>query len=236
MKWGEQHFVLSAAHVFEKATAEDLRVLTFENLPATYKDSGSLTKDDIVDGKPLSSECVIHRCEWEDLAVVTINAEKFPGVDFIEPEKEWVDPAVGENAHCCGFPSDHSVIVNKRRVSDKRVEADLAVWPTTFSGEILPFPATEELKFRYPGLDEERHYLIPYTLPGVSEKARGFSGAAVWWESDEKQTVWRPNFRFAGVCTHWYPKRSRVAVVKASVVRRFLAEVFGPPAVLCDKR
>src|SRR5712692_8407209 len=76
MKWGERHFVLSAAHVFENAPAEDLRVLTFANLPATYKGRDFLTKDDIVDGLPLSGECVIHRCEWEDLAVVTIDAKK----------------------------------------------------------------------------------------------------------------------------------------------------------------
>lgn len=230
IKWGNHHFVLSAAHVFKNATPKDLRVLTFANLPPTYKGRESLTWDDIVDGLPLTGDCVIHVCDWEDLAVVTINPEKFPGVDFTDPAKEWTDPAVAENVHCCGFPSDHSFRVNKRRVSENRLEVDLAVWPTTFSGEVLPFPPPDELRFRYPDLDIERHYLIPYELPGISQKAGGISGAAVWWESDEKQIIWRPNFKFAGICTHWYPKRARVAVVKASVVRRFLTELFGAPA------
>lgn len=183
MKWGKHHFVLSAAHVFKNATPKELRVLAFPNLPATYKGRESLTWDDIVDGAPLTDDCVIHVCDWEDLAVVTINPEKFPGVDFTEPLKEWTDPAVAENVHCCGFPSDHSFQVNKRRVSENRVEVDLAVWPTTFSGEVLPFPSPDELRFRYPDLDAERHYLIPYELPGVSQKAGGISGATVWWES-----------------------------------------------------
>jgi hypothetical protein len=50
----------------------------------------------------------------------------------------------------------------------------------------------------------------------------------MWWESDQKQTVWRPNFKFAGICTACYKRGSVVQVVKASVVRRFLEEVFGP--------
>lgn len=227
MRWGRHHFVLSAAHVFENADAKDLRVLAYSDLPVRYKSREELTKRDIVDGTPLSDGSVIHRCTWEDLAVVTIDPANFAGVDFIEPDKDWIDPAVNENVHCCGFPSDHSVMVNKRDVSDSRVEIDLAVWPTAFGGPVLPFPSSDEVKFYYDGLDPTSHYLFPYDGGGVSEQPRGISGAAVWWESDEKLLVWRPNFRFAGTCTHCHKKGTRVRVVKASTVRRFLTELFG---------
>jgi hypothetical protein len=227
MKWGRHYFVLSAAHVFENAKATDMRVFAYAELPVAYKSREALTRRDIVDGLPLSGDSVIHRCGWEDLAAVTVDPEKFPGVDFIELANDWIDPAVGENVHSCGFPSDHSVEVNRKTVSVGRDEADLAVWPTTFGGPVLPFPSADEVKFHYDDLDPNSHYVIPYDGAGVSKHPGGFSGAAVWWESDEKQLIWRPNFRFAGTCTHCHKKGTRVRVVKASVVRRFLTELFG---------
>jgi hypothetical protein len=227
MRWGKQRFVLSAAHVFENAEAKDIRVLVFADLPKEYKSREALTKRDIVDGIGLTDDSVIHRCKWEDLAVVTVDVAKFPGVDFIEPEKDWIDPPPGENVNCCGFPSDHSVIVNRRTVSPKRDEADVAVWPTIFGAPVLPFPSEDEVRFHYDHLQPDRHYLIPYDGANVSRDPHGFSGAAVWWESDEKKLVWHPNFKFAGTVTHCHRNGSVVRVVKASVVRRFLTELFG---------
>lgn len=229
MKWREHHFILSADHVFEKAAPKDLRVFAYTNLPATYISRESLTTADIVDGVALTDGSKIHRCGWEDLAVVTIDADQFPGADFIEPEKSWIDPPVGEPVHCCGFPTDHSVRVNHRTVSPTRDEVDLAVWPTTFSGQVLPFPSENDVKFQYDDLNASSHYLITYNGAGVSKHPRGISGAAVWWESDKKEIIWRPNFRFAGTATHCYKNGTIVRVVKASVVRRFLAELFGEP-------
>lgn len=226
MTWRKHHFVLSAAHVFDKAGPTDLRILMHTDLPSTYKARDSLTMRDIADGLPLTDASVIHRCKWEDLAVVTIDAAQFPGVDFIEPDKAWVDPPAGEMVHCCGFPTDHSVRVNHRVVSPTRDEVDLAVWPTIFSGVVLPFPSEDEVKFHYDDLDSQRHYLIAYDGVGVSKHPGGVSGAAVWWESDKKEIIWRPNFKFAGTATHCHKKGLIVRVVKASVVRRFLVELF----------
>jgi hypothetical protein len=227
MRWGKHHFVLSAAHVFENAEAKAIRILPFVDLPKEPKSRETLTKSDIVDGIGLTGDSLVHRCGWEDLAVVTIDAAKFPGVDFIEPDKNWVDPPPGENVHCCGFPSDHSVIVSRRTVSPKRTEADLAIWPTLFGGAVLPFPPEDEVRFYYDDLQPDKHYLIPYDGANVSKDPHGFSGAAVWWERDEKKLVWYPDFKFAGTVTHCHRSGSVVRVVKASAVRRFLAELFG---------
>lgn len=227
MIWGQHHFVLSAAHVFESAKPTDIRVFMCANLPARYKSREALTMRDIMDGLPLTEDSVIHQCTWEDLAVVTVDPEKFPDIKFIEPQRYWVDPPPGENVHCCGFPSDHSLMVNRRAVSPKRDEVDLAIWSTIFGGPVLPFPSGEEVRFHYDDLDPDRHYLIPYDGAGVSKHPGGISGAAVWWESAEKKIIWRPNFRFAGTATHCHKNGTIVRVVKASVVRRFLAELFG---------
>jgi hypothetical protein len=227
MKWGERHFILSAAHVFEKAAPEDLRVFTYATLPTTYKPQESLTPADIVDGVPLNDASVIHRCKWEDLAIVTVAAAQFPGVEFIEPEKHWTDPPAGEPVHCCGFPTDHSFRVNHRVVGPSRDEVDVAVWPTTFSSSVLAFPSPDEVKFHYDHLDPDLHYVMPYDGAGVTKHPAGVSGAAVWWKNNKKEMIWRPDFRFAGTATHCHKKGSIVRVVKASVVRRFLDELFG---------
>ena len=75
MRWGKHRFVLSAAHVFENAEAKEIRVLVFADLPKEYKSREALTKRDIVDGIGLTDDSVIHRCKWEDLAVVTVDVD-----------------------------------------------------------------------------------------------------------------------------------------------------------------
>jgi hypothetical protein len=106
-------------------------------------------------------------------------------------------------------------------------ERTLALRPETFSGQVLPQPTEQELRFQITAFDPDRHYLIPYEHP-ESTHPRGFSGAAIWWESDQKQLVWKPTFKFAGVCTSCYRGGKVEQVVKASVVRRFREKVFGP--------
>jgi hypothetical protein len=226
IKWGTRFCFATAGHVVGSAIPSQLRVATFADWPDSPINPKRLTDRDLLAGAQLTEDCEIHRCSWEDLAAITVDAGKFPGVEFVEVDKEWIDPPVGEPVHFCGFPTDHSVEVNRKRVTVNRDEADLAVWPTVISGQVLPFPSAEHVEFRYPDLDEDRHYLIPYNGAGVSKNARGVSGSAVWWEPEEPQLVWRPTFRFAGMCVAWFPRRSHVQVVKASTVIRFLSEIY----------
>ncbi len=138
---------------------------------------------------------------------------------------KWIDPPVGELVPCFGFPSDHGLLVETKWVGNKE-ERSLALYPTPFSAIVLPPPTEDERKFQITDFDQDRHYLAPYDT-GNSKHARGISGAAMWWESDLNRTVWSPNFKFAGICTACYKRGSVVQVVKASIVRRFLEEVFG---------
>ena len=93
---------------------------------------------------------------------------------------------------------------------------------------MLPPPTEEERKFKITSFDEDRHYLVPYGDAANSKYPGGISGAAMWWESDQPKITWRPHFKFAGLCVACYKRGAVVQVVKASVVRRFLEEVFGP--------
>jgi hypothetical protein len=82
VKWRGHHLVLTADHVFNKAEPQDLRVFAYASLPATCTSRESLTMNDIGDGVALTEASVIHRCKWEDLAVVTIDPTQFPASRF----------------------------------------------------------------------------------------------------------------------------------------------------------
>ncbi len=228
-KWGTHHFVLTAGHVIkEEAAPSDLRLFW---RPAPFVERRSdrdLTTKDIADGIPIADpKAVIHRCDWEDLALISLNpttAGEY--TEFFDIENSSVDPAEGEVVNCCGYPFDRNVLVGKYMIGNKE-ERTVAIRPEIFSGRVLPEPSEQELKFQITAYDRERHYLVPYEH-NLSKHPLGFSGAAMWWESDQKQIVWRPNFLFAGICTCCYKKGTIEQVVKASTVRRFLAEVLGP--------
>jgi hypothetical protein len=227
LRWGAHYFVLTAAHVVEKAQPPDIRVFC-PPPDMKFRSSSSLEPQDILDAVPLKDErAVIHRCAWEDLAILTTRADAVRNAEFFDALSEWRDPALGEELHCCGFPSDNCLTVDRKIVGNKEERA-IALYTTVFSSNVLPLPTPDELKFKITDFDPDRHFLIPYDDAARGKHPRGISGAAMWWESDQKQTVWRPNFKFAGICTACYKRGSVVQVVKASVVRRFLEEVFGP--------
>src|SRR5436190_6098351 len=229
IKWGDRRLILSAAHVFEKAEVKDLRFLTFPNENIRFKAPSDVTRSDAVDALPLCDpNAQIHRCAWEDLAVVTVDPNAFPDLEYADVVNDSVDPAEGEWLHFCGFPSDHNAIVEKRVAAD-REDVGIALFPTAFSGKVLATPSADDIKFRYDGLEPGRHSLVPYEIPAMSHHPRGVSGSAAWWESDEKLQVWRPNFRFAGICTHCHREGRVLRIVRPHVVREFLNGLLGNP-------
>jgi len=226
IKSGNRCLILTAGHVFEGATARDLRFLTFANQGLHFKSPREITRLDAVDAQPLTdTNAEIHHCKWEDLAVVTVHPEEFPFLDYIEVSANSAEPSEGEMLNFCGFPSDHSKIIEKR-ISGDREEVGIALFPTIFSGKVLPTPPAEDIKFKYDDFDPQRHFLVPYEIPHMSSHPRGFSGAAAWWESDEKQTIWRPNFKFAGTCTHSNREGTVLRIVRAPLILKFLSEIF----------
>jgi hypothetical protein len=56
--------------------------------------------------------------------------------------------------------------------------ADCAI-PLLLDTDVLPQPSEDDLKFRTPGHDESRHYLVSYTSV-LSKQPHGMSGAAIW--------------------------------------------------------
>ncbi len=228
LRWRDRYLILTARHVIDKASPNNLRVFSFPDEAVTFKSPKDISKGDTVAGLSLNDKnAEIRVCDWEDLAAISVAVDDFHHVDFVDIATEWIDPAEGEMVHCCGFPSDHSVTVEKRILGDKE-ELGVGLFPTVFSGKVLPLPSDDELKFKVTSFEPSRHYLMPYEVAPVSQHPRGVSGAATWWQNAEKMIIWRPSFRFAGTRVCSYKNGTVVQVVKASVVRRFLEEVFGP--------
>jgi hypothetical protein len=223
--WGDRHLILTAKHLLEKAEPKDLHFFCYPPGGFEYRAPEDLRQQDVVEPVRLaehSSE--LHRCDWEDVAVMTTTPDAVGShVEFFDIANQSVDPPEGEVVHCLGFPFDHSVLADVRMVGTKE-ERTVALIPTSFCGEVLPLPA-----FLMKDFDPAFHYLIPYQAASEGKHPRGFSGAATWWESDQKEIIWRPNFKFAGICTSCYKNGSLEKVVKASAVNRFLTELFGPP-------
>ncbi len=96
----------------------------------------------------------------------------------------------------------------------------MAITPSIFDGKVVSSPP-----FLARGFDQDLHYVIPFEKAEGGRHPEGYSGAATWWESDKPMKVWKPHFKFAGICTHCYKDGLFEKVVKASAVRRFVEEV-----------
>ena len=222
--WGGRHFILTAGHVIhDKAKPSDIRIFWRPHGDDEYLADSQLRPEDIVNGIPVKDQNAgIHRCQWEDLAIITIDPSEIrPHSEPINISNDWADPQPDEIVHVFGYPSDTHLIVGDQLVSATRREVLAAIRPNTFSGQVMPGP-----NFLTNDFDSDRHYLVPYEHP-TSQNPKGFSGAAAWWEPPDPQQVWRPNFKFAGMCTHAYKNGTVERIVKASTVRRFLEAELG---------
>jgi hypothetical protein len=202
--------------------ASDLRVFSYPGA-IKYRAARDLRKEDVVDAVPLRAEQArIHRCEWDDLALIAVEKDALAEhVEFFDLATDSIDPAEGEPVHCFGFPSDSHVPWEAFMVGDKE-ERTVAVYPGTFDGIVTYSP-----KFLPRDFTPERHYLVAFAQVTEGRHPEGYSGGGAWWESDQPEFMWRPHFKFAGICTSCYKEGAFEQIVKASVVQRFVREVLG---------
>jgi hypothetical protein len=231
-QWGDHYFVITAGHVpHEKARATDLRIYWRPTGALERRAVEQVALEDVSDAISITDPtAVLYRCDWADLAVITINPETAgPYTEFFDIARESIDPVQGSFVHCVGFPRDRGFLVD-RKVSSDHEERFIGLSPWIFTGQVLAEPTAQELKFKITEYDSAKHYLIPYADSERGFDPLGFSGAATWCESERELAVWRPSFKFAGICSCCYEKGAKEQVIKASAVKRFLEELFGPTA------
>jgi hypothetical protein len=229
--WGSHHFILTAGHVpHGKAQARDVRIYWRPTGALDRRTTEQVSREDVTDALPIRDpNTVLHRCAWEDLALITIDPkEGQPHTEFFDIANDWIDPQEGDFVHCCGFPLDRGFIVD-RQMTQHVEERSIGLSPFVFDGPVLPLPTEDELKFKITEFDSEKHYLISFEDAARGFRPDGYSGGAAWRECDgNKLLVWKPTFKFAGICSRSYEKGTKEQIIKASTVRRFLEEVFGP--------
>ena len=147
-----------------------------------------------------------------------------PLVEFFD-FSNWSDPVQNQFVAGIGYPTSNSVILEEGRVRGV-IERAVVLSPTPFGGEVL----SSDKRKAFRQFDPDRHLLIPYEPAKDGKLPDGISGAAVWTESDHRHPVWSAKYRFAGICTSSYKGGTIEQVVKASVMRKFLADVLGPTA------
>jgi hypothetical protein len=221
VRWGAHHCILTAKHVIENAGLRDIDF--FYRQSGRIEEQRTLRPGDICEAVPLNDpNATIHVCAWEDLALVVTVPDAIPHLEFFEiGEERWSDPQPRETIHCLGYPSDLGVIVGARTEGNREVR-DIALYSSVFSADVL-----DEQSFAFRDFDPAHHYLVPFEGAANGRSPKGFSGSGVWLEHDEKQIIWTPKFKFAGICVASYKSGSVLQIVKASIVRTFLQEVFG---------
>jgi hypothetical protein len=224
-RWGDQHFILSAKHVLVSATPTDLSLFVRERGDLKTQAASEVKEQDGSAPIPLTdTTAVIHRSPTEDLAVVAISPTAVSRLleffDFRDGLS--VDPAEGEIVAGVGYPV--AVGLRFQHKVGPVIQGNIVLSPIPFTGTVLP----DSTGRYFGGFDPARHYLSTYEPTESGTHPSGISGAAVWIESKEKKAVWSPRLKFAGVCTSCYQNGTVEQMVKASVVRQFLADVFGP--------
>src|SRR5580704_3513165 len=54
----------------------------------------------------------------------------------------------------------------------------------------------------------------------------GFSGAGIWYHKPTpKPEVWSPNLALAGICTHYYPRRTLLLITRVERLVTFLDKI-----------
>jgi len=219
--WGNHRFILTAKHVLEEAQLRDINV--FARPTASFRHVTEVTlQDGFVAGPLNDADATIHRCEWEDLALIAVKPDCLgPYLEFADVASSWIDPSEGEYVVGLGFPVSSGTIFSKR--VGPVLQGAVLLAPTAFGGDVLPSHTGRYFNAFSP----DDHYLFPYRPATEGKHPRGISGAAMWLQSIENHLVWAPRFRFAGICTSSYKDGTIEQVVKASVVCEFLAAVFG---------
>lgn len=221
--WGKQHFLGTAKHVIEKATARDLFLFPRNVGDLKRQEASEVTMRNAFEPLSLNDQtATIYRCDWDDLAVVATSPDALGTfVEFFDIAKS-ADPADNDVVIGMGYPMSSSLVFQQERTLNP-IERSIVLSPTPFSGIVLP--STRGRYFK--DFDSDRHFLMEYDPAKDGQHPRGISGAAVWTSNEKRKDLWAVDFQFAGICTSCYNDGKIEQVIKASSVCKFLVEIFG---------
>jgi len=186
-KWNNQFFIATAKHVLISAMPTDLSLFVRERGDLKTQHASTITERDGSAPIPLTdSTAVIHRCECEDLAVITISPNTVSRLlEFFDfRDGQWFDPTEGDIVAGVGYPT--AAGLRFQHQVGQVIQGNIILSPIPFTGRVLP-NSTGRFFNKF---DSARHYLTTYEPTEEGTHPSGISGAAVWIESKENQTLW----------------------------------------------
>lgn len=224
--WGKHHFLGTAKHVLESAEVKDLLFFPRNVGDLRREDASQIRMEDVFEPSSLrDSTAIIHRCEWEDLALIAMPPDALSTfIEFFDMRAS-ADPAENDPLIGMGYPLSSKLILQNRGQADP-IERAIVLSPTPFSGVVLPASRGKLFK----NFDPDHHFLMEYDPAKDGHHPSGISGAAVWTRHERRQDVWSVTVEFAGVCSSCYRDGKIEQVIRASSVCRFLREALGERA------
>jgi hypothetical protein len=167
---------------------------------------------------------VIHRCSWEDLAIITWPNLAAKHLEFFDLANNHAEPEPHDRVVGYGYPRDNAIEAERKhsRPGVLRISRALSAAPW-ISHVMAPPPSSRLLG----GFDASRHYLVEWDPATMNCAPFGYSGSAVWRVPPQRNLVWRPVLVFLGIASHFYEKSKAVRVIRPVEVLRFIKSVFG---------
>jgi hypothetical protein len=206
---GEKPFLVTAAHVIEDCTPDELRFLMPDETLIQDREPGEKPK--LKPTKIFSREPLILRsCKVDqklDIAAIEMSDIYlgFPNLSFTEIVPAPKIPPEGSDTVMMGFPSERAQPLAGNYVVFRYVEYPRVVDP---GGHI------------YKDFDPGTQFLLDYPASEDYDPA-GFSGSALWGRKEEAG-LWQPNPRIVGMVLGYYRRLKRLYAVSAPTIASFL--------------
>jgi len=217
--WKGKKLILTAKHVVEGATPNDIRFFLRQDRPIDWNARPS---------RPTAERAIvlaiqeIVRCPSEDLACVVLAAnESGRRLEFVDLPRDFGDvPPDGSGTLILGAPTEKVVAITEGQRPDGQRWRSCAV-QVTGSWAVV---SAEAPRFFPSSFDPGRHFLLRYDPVEEGSLPFGFSGTGVWYQRRRNQSVWAPDPVLAGVQVRWHRESKLMIAIRSGVVRQFLEE------------
>ena len=179
IKWGQHHCLLTAKHVISDAAENELRFFFRPVRILDRRSRADIEREGYVEFHTGWSVEIynIFRCDWEDIAVLTINpGPKYLNAEFCEFRSGWIDPQDGTRIYSLGFPTHNPLTVEVTRAGNNE-QRILGLNPLVWESTVTPKPSSliEGYSAENP-FNAERHFLAPWNVVDQTMTPHGFSG------------------------------------------------------------
>ena len=213
IRWRDRTFLITAQHVTHNTSNQELWF--FFRPPGTLERTNWRTAPvGPIKLTPPFRLNIIGRYEDRrvDLAALELipRLERDQNIRFYElPDAAKTPRPRPEDVWAIGFPEDSVEKIAKATYAF----ASSPLWAKVVK---TPRPAPD-------GFNSRKHILFDFQPAHEGRKPQGFSGSGLWFrDKTPKDKVWMPGLNLLGICTHYYPERKLLRLVRVEALLRFL--------------